>query len=160
MPASNTSEITTRASAQSHPSRIRSRIARQLLPFPEPRIPIPIAAISAAVHSIDQLRRRIAALERNDPNLTADSFQHSALLCVQTLWRVVAALYVNRRPDALEKVRRAHFRKNRDVVNAAQCGEHFRAISLRVQRPRIAFQRTDRFITVEPNCECIAQHTR
>ena len=38
--ASRTSETTKRASAARSPDRMRSRIARQLLPFPDPRIPI------------------------------------------------------------------------------------------------------------------------
>ena len=38
--ASSTSEITTHASARSSPEWMRSRIARQLLPLPDPRIPI------------------------------------------------------------------------------------------------------------------------
>src|SRR4029453_2884616 len=123
--ASSTSETTRRASAGRSPDRIRSKIARQLLPFPDPRIPIGSRFILRAVYRLlaltdlfDQFGSRITCLEWNYADLSSDFLEYCTLLFIQCLRGVISAFAINGGADCSEKLRGPNFWKDRDQIHA------------------------------------------
>src|SRR5437763_4981741 len=135
MGASNTSEITRTGSAESLPSRMLCRIARQFDPLPEPRI-----AILTIPYFGEQPARRVAWRERNDLDLSAAILQHAPLFRVQSLRSVIPTFDIDGRLGCPQKLDRAHLRKNRDVIDALERGQHLGTVVFVVQGAAFAFK--------------------
>src|SRR5581483_3143494 len=159
--ASSTSEITTRASAARSPERIRSRIARQLVPLPEPRIPIgslftyltikwtameasnaeqAINLTPVLANPLQQAGSRIPGLKWDDSNFGANLFQNFALFFVKRFRCVVTTFHINVWLARGNKLHRPDFRKDCDEINALQSRKDFRAIAFPGDGPPLSLQ--------------------
>ena len=99
-------------------------------------------------------------LERQDPNLRANSFQRSAFFRVQRSRSVIAAFDINGGTNSFDQARHTHLRKKDDIVYTLERRDDFGPVAFAVQGPAFSFQRTNRIIAVNRDDKRVAERAR
>src|SRR5947207_6561682 len=158
--ASNTSEITTRISAARSPLLMLSRIARQFVPLPDPRMPSGTSFINDLSQLFEQTGGRIPMHKWEDTNVRSDFPKYGFFFRIQRFGSVITTLGINGRPCRFDQSSRVNFGKNRDEIDELQRGEDFRTITFVVKRTPNSFQGSNGSIAIQTDCQSGTERTR